>query len=89
MDTKNVEGAGSLSIWCVCIILDEEGDKVAGDLTLFNNTLKHRLGATLGMVQSFTSGVGRGAALDEYLNIFIFIDRADRDSIRHAITKIL
>ncbi|KAJ5985679.1 arylamine N-acetyltransferase 2 [Penicillium canescens] len=41
-------------VLCVRMLLDEECDKVAGDLTLFNNTMKSSLGAISETLQSFT-----------------------------------
>ena len=71
---------------CVRMILDEEG-QIVGDLTLFNNTLKKRLGATSEVVQTFTSEEERVAALEKFFKISI--SQADKGSIRHTISEIL
>lgn len=72
---------------CVRMLLDEEGEKVVGDLTLFNDTVKRRLGATSEVLQSFTSDEERVAALQKYFQITI--SQADKESIRHTISEIL
>ena len=72
---------------CVRMLLDEEGEKIVGDLTLFNDTLKRRLGATSEVVQSLASDDERVAALKEFFNIPV--SPAGRDGIRHTISEIL
>lgn len=72
---------------CVRMLLDEAGEKVVGDLTLFNNSLKKRIGATSEVIQILSSDEERVAALDKAFNIHI--GPADMDSIRHTISEIL
>ncbi|KAJ5301545.1 cysteine proteinase [Penicillium antarcticum] len=72
---------------CVRMLLDDEGKKVVGDLTLFNNTMKRRLGATSEVLQTFNSDEERVAALEKYFKITL--SRADRESIRHTSSEIL
>jgi arylamine N-acetyltransferase len=72
---------------CVRMLLDEEGEKVVGNLTLFNDAMKRRLGATSKVLQSFTSDKGRLAALEKYFQITI--SEADKESIRHTVSEIL
>ncbi|RAL07832.1 arylamine N-acetyltransferase family protein [Aspergillus homomorphus CBS 101889] len=72
---------------CVRMILDEAGERLVGDLTLFNDKLKRRIGATSELVASFTSEEERVAALETYFQIPL--TAADRESIRHTITEIL
>lgn len=72
---------------CVRMLLDEETQKIVGDLTLFNDTLKRRLGATSEVLQSFTSDEERVAALEKFFSISI--SQADRECIRHTISEIL
>jgi arylamine N-acetyltransferase len=74
-------------IVCVRTLLDEEGDKAVGDLILFNDTIKRRLGATSKVLQSFTSDEERVAALEKYFQITI--SEADKESIRHTFSEIL
>ncbi|KAJ5784197.1 N-acetyltransferase family protein [Penicillium pulvis] len=81
------ESMFTFHVLCVRMLLDQEGDNVVGDLTLFNNTLKRRLGATSEIVQTFASDEERVAALEEFFNIHIL--KADRESIRHTISEIL
>ncbi len=40
---------------CVRMLLDEKGEAIVGDLTLFNDTLKRRVGATSEVLQCFAS----------------------------------
>lgn len=72
---------------CVLMLLDEEGQKIVGDITLFNNTLKRRLGATSEVLETFTSDEARVAALAKYLNITV--SKAGRESVRHTSAEIL
>lgn len=72
---------------CVRMIFDKESDEIIGDLTLFNNTLKRRLGATSEVLESFTSEEERVAALEKYFHIFI--SPADREGIRYTVSEIL
>ncbi|KAJ6086361.1 N-acetyltransferase family protein [Penicillium sp. IBT 16267x] len=81
------ESMFTFHVLCMRMLLDQEGDNIVGDLTLFNNTLKRRLGATSEVVQTFTSDEERVAALEEFFNIYI--PQADRESIRHTISEIL
>ncbi|KAJ5670884.1 N-acetyltransferase family protein [Penicillium longicatenatum] len=81
------ESMFTFHVLCVRMLLDQQGDNIVGDLTLINNTLKRRLGATSEIVQTFTSDEERVAALEEFFNIYI--SRADRESIRHTISEIL
>ena len=69
------------------MLLNEEGEKVVGDVTLFNDTMKRRIGATSEVLQSFTSDEERVAALQKYFQINI--SREDKESIRHTISEIL
>ncbi|CAL5867564.1 uncharacterized protein PFLUO_LOCUS1783 [Penicillium psychrofluorescens] len=73
-------------IVCVRMLLGDEGQLV-GDLTLFNDVLKRRLGATSEVVQSFSSDEERVVALEKYFRIPISL--AERESIRHTISEIL
>lgn len=66
--------------------LDEEGQKIVGDLTMFNDILERRLGATFEVLQSSTSDEERVMALEKYVNIMV--SQAGRDSIRHTIAEI-
>ncbi|KAJ5083381.1 N-acetyltransferase family protein [Penicillium angulare] len=72
---------------CVRMLLDETGENVVGDLTLFNNSLKRRIGATSEVLQILTSDEERVSVLDQVFNIHIGL--ADRDCIRHTISEIL
>jgi arylamine N-acetyltransferase len=72
---------------CVKMLLDEEGKQIVGDLTLFNGTLKKRLGSKSEVLQSFASDEERAAALDKYFQITL--SQADKESIRHTISEIL
>lgn len=74
-------------VMCVRMILDDTGENIVGDLTLFNNTLKRRIGATSEILQTFTSDEERVSALDKVFGIYIA--PVDRESIRHTITEIL
>ncbi|KAI2818229.1 hypothetical protein CBS115989_5343 [Aspergillus niger] len=72
---------------CVRMLLDEDGDKIVGDLTLFNDTLKERREATSKVLEKFTSDEQRVLALERVFNIHI--SAADRETIRHTISEIL
>jgi arylamine N-acetyltransferase len=72
---------------CVLMLLDEESQKIVGDLTLFNNTLKRRLGATSEALETFTSDEERVAALAKFFNITV--SKAGRESVRHTSSEIL
>ncbi|KAJ6024048.1 N-acetyltransferase family protein [Penicillium herquei] len=72
---------------CVRMILDETGDNVVGDYTLFNDSLKQRLGATSEVLRTLNSDEERVAALAKTFNIHI--GQADRDSIRRSISEIV
>jgi arylamine N-acetyltransferase len=72
---------------CVRMLLDEATETIVGDLTLFDNSLKRRIGATSEVMQTFSSDEERVSALDKTFNIHI--SPADRDSIRHTISEIL
>ncbi|KAJ5636981.1 Arylamine N-acetyltransferase [Penicillium lividum] len=74
-------------VLCVRMILDDEGEKVIGDLTLFDNTLKRRMGATSEVLQSFASEEERVAALVKYFHIPISM--AEQESIRQTASAIL
>ena len=71
---------------CVRMITDENNE-VIGDLTLFNNTLKRRIGATSEVLDSFTSEEERVAALEKHFQIYF--SRADKEGIRYTISEIL
>ena len=71
---------------CVRMLMDED-ENLAGDLTLFNNTLKRRWGAKSEVLQTFSSDEERIAALKEYFHISI--SPAGRESIRHTISELL
>ncbi|KAJ5674494.1 arylamine N-acetyltransferase 2 [Penicillium maclennaniae] len=71
---------------CVRMILDEKNE-VIGDLTLFNNTLKRRTGATSEVLESFTSEEERVAALEKYFQIYF--PRVEREGIRYTISEII
>jgi arylamine N-acetyltransferase len=72
----------------VCVKMElDDSHNVVGDLTLFNDSLKRRNGATSEVVQAFTSDEERIAALGKYFNIFISDE--DRECIRHTISEIL
>jgi Arylamine N-acetyltransferase len=73
-------------VMCIRMILDDEGEKVIGDLTLFDNTLKRRLGATSEVLQSFASEEERVAALEKYFHISI--SKEDQESICQTTSKI-
>jgi arylamine N-acetyltransferase len=72
---------------CVRMLLDDAGENVVGDLTLFNNSLKRRIGGKSEVMQIFSTDEERVSALDKTFNIRI--GPADRDSIRHTISEIL
>ncbi|GLB08832.1 N-terminal acetyltransferase [Aspergillus tubingensis] len=72
---------------CVRMLLNEDGDKIVGDVTLFNDTLKERLGATSKELEKFASDEQRVLALERVFEIHI--SEADRESIRHTISEIL
>ncbi|KAJ5752254.1 hypothetical protein N7520_009171 [Penicillium odoratum] len=74
-------------VLCVRMILDDGGGKLIGDLTLFDNTLKRRLGATSEVLQTFASEEERVAALEKFFNISI--SKADQESIRQTMSEIL
>ncbi|KAJ5148120.1 arylamine N-acetyltransferase 2 [Penicillium atrosanguineum] len=71
---------------CVQMIIDENNE-VVGDLTLFNNTLKRRNGATSEVLESFKSEEERVAALEKYFQICV--SRADKEGIRYTVSEIL
>lgn len=71
---------------CVRMLLDDDG-QIVGDLTLFNDVLKRRLGPTSEVVQNFSSDEERVVALEKYFRIPISL--TDRESIRHTISEIL
>ncbi|CAI7668081.1 unnamed protein product [Penicillium palitans] len=73
-------------VMCIRMILDDEGEKVIGDLTLFDNTLKRRLGATSEVLQSFASEEERVAVLDKYFHIRI--SKEDQESIHQTTSEI-
>ncbi|KAJ5776772.1 Arylamine N-acetyltransferase [Penicillium odoratum] len=75
------------NVLCVRMILDDEGEKVIGDLTLFDDTLKRRMGATSEVLQFFASEEERVAALEKYFHIPI--SKAERESIRQTTSAIL
>ncbi|RAK95280.1 arylamine N-acetyltransferase family protein [Aspergillus ibericus CBS 121593] len=72
---------------CVRMLLDEEGETIVGDLTLFNDTLKRRLGATSEVLEKFTSEEDRVVALEKLFKIRL--SEGDTDRIRHTIAEIL
>ncbi|PYI07737.1 arylamine N-acetyltransferase 2 [Aspergillus sclerotiicarbonarius CBS 121057] len=72
---------------CVRMLLDDEGENIVGDLTLFNDTLKRRLGATSEVLEKFSSEEERVVALEKLFKIHV--SEADRDRIRHTIAEIL
>ncbi|PWY92299.1 putative N-acetyltransferase family protein [Aspergillus heteromorphus CBS 117.55] len=72
---------------CVRMLLDGDGEKIIGELTLFNNQLKRRLGATSEVLETFSSEQERVAALEKFFHIPI--SPADQASIRHTISEIL
>jgi arylamine N-acetyltransferase len=72
---------------CVRMLLDEKGEAIVGDLTLFNNTLKRRIGATSEVLQCFASEEERVVALRKHFNIHI--SGADQASICHTVSEIL
>jgi arylamine N-acetyltransferase len=72
---------------CVRMLIDEESTEVIGDLTLFNNTLKRRLGAKSEVLETFTTEEARVAALEKYFQIYV--PRADKAGIRYTISEIL
>ncbi|KAJ6022716.1 cysteine proteinase [Penicillium canescens] len=72
---------------CVRMLLDEEGEKVVGDLTLLNDTIERHFGATPEVLQSSTSDEERVAALEKYFQITI--SEMDKESIRHTISETL
>ena len=72
---------------CVLMLLDEEGQKIVGDLTLFNNTLKRRLGAASEVLETFASDEDRVAALAKFFNITF--SKAGRESVCHTSAEIL
>ncbi|KAJ5998938.1 Arylamine N-acetyltransferase [Penicillium sp. IBT 35674x] len=72
---------------CVRMILDDEGEKVIGDLTLFDNTLKRRLGATSEVLQSLATEEERMDVLQKYFHIPV--SKADKDSILRTASRIM
>ncbi|KAJ6021941.1 arylamine N-acetyltransferase 2 [Penicillium herquei] len=72
---------------CVRMLLDETEQNIVGDLTLFNDTLKRRLGAKSQNLLSFTSEQDRVAALKDFFHISL--STADRGSICHCSSEIL
>ncbi|KAJ5816589.1 arylamine N-acetyltransferase 2 [Penicillium robsamsonii] len=72
---------------CVRMLLDDECETIVGDLTLFNDTLKRRIGATSEVLQCFTSEEERMVALEKYFNIHL--SRADQANIRFTASEIL
>ncbi|KAJ5970825.1 uncharacterized protein N7479_000743 [Penicillium vulpinum] len=85
--SRSRESWFTFHIVCVRMLLDEKGENVVGDLTLFNDTLKRRIGARSEVLQCFASEEERLAALEKYFNIYL--SRADQASIRHTISEIL
>ncbi|KAJ5219527.1 N-acetyltransferase family protein [Penicillium chermesinum] len=77
----------TFSVVCVRMLLDDTGESLVGDLTLFNSSLKRRIGATAEHIQTFSSDEERVAALAKTFNIHIGL--ADRESIRRTISEIL
>lgn len=81
---------GSWFTWhvvCVRMVVDDNGEELVGDLTLWNDSLKLRIGAKSEVLQTFKSDEDRVSALKEMFNIHI--GPADRDSIRRTISEIL
>ncbi|KAJ5929895.1 arylamine N-acetyltransferase 2 [Penicillium verhagenii] len=72
---------------CVRMLMDETGHKIVGDITLFNHTLKRRLGAQSEIVHSFISEKDRVTALESFFHISL--SRAQINSIRHHSSEIL
>ncbi|PYH89329.1 putative N-acetyltransferase family protein [Aspergillus ellipticus CBS 707.79] len=85
--STNRESWFTVHVVCVRMLLDEDGEKLIGDLTLFNNQLKRRVGGTSEVLETFVSEEERVAALAKFFNIPI--SAADQDSIRHTISEIL
>ncbi|OOF96811.1 hypothetical protein ASPCADRAFT_167960 [Aspergillus carbonarius ITEM 5010] len=77
----------TFNVLCVRMLLDEEGEQLVGDLTLFNDTLKRRLGATAEVLEKFTSEEERVVALEKLFKIRL--SPADRGGIRRTISEIL
>lgn len=76
----------TFNLVCVRMLLNDD-EKIAGDLTLFNDALKRRWETTSVVLQSFTSDDERVAALETFFNIRI--SPADSDSIRHSSSELL
>jgi arylamine N-acetyltransferase len=71
---------------CVRMILDEQ-EQLVGDLTLFNNQLKRRIGATSEVLATFTSEDERVAALEKYFGIAL--GESERAAIHRTISEVL
>ncbi|KAJ5771154.1 cysteine proteinase [Penicillium nucicola] len=71
---------------CTRILLDNGGEKVVGDLTLFDNRIERTLGASSEVLETFVSEEERVAALKKYFNISL--SRADQESIRNTNSEI-
>lgn len=71
---------------CVKMLL-AESEEIVGDLTVFNNQLKRRIGATSEVLATFTSEDERVASLERFFGITM--DPSERGGIHHTISEIL
>jgi arylamine N-acetyltransferase len=69
------------------MILDDSGERIIGDLTLFNDEVRRRIGSTAELLQTFESEDDRVAALDKYFQIRL--SRSERAGIKNSVAQIL
>jgi arylamine N-acetyltransferase len=72
---------------CVKMLLDPDREEIIGDLTLFNNQLKRRIGAKSEVLATFASDNERVAGLEKYFGVIL--DKSEREGIHRTITEIL
>ncbi|BDD58948.1 hypothetical protein MAP00_004184 [Monascus purpureus] len=69
------------------MLLDDGGDEIIGDLTLFNDEVKRRIGATAERIEKLESEDERVAALEKYFQIRL--SKSERAAIRGLPSQIL
>lgn len=69
------------------MLLDDGGDAIIGDLTLFNDEIKRRIGATAERIEKLKSEDERVAALENYFRIRL--SKSERAAIRGLPSQIL
>ncbi|KAH8696440.1 putative N-acetyltransferase family protein [Talaromyces proteolyticus] len=69
------------------MILDDAGEQIIGDLTLFNDEVRRRVGGTVELLQKLELEDDRVAALDKYFQIRL--SRSERAGIKRSVAQIL